>query len=117
MIVIREIHEIESLDGYRTRWAELLRATAGASFFQSLEWLESYWRHFGSAQRLRVLVAELDGQIVGIVPLAVRSEPTRLGPLRVLTYPLHDWGTFYGPVGPDAGAVLSAALQHVQQTP
>src|SRR5438309_5138649 len=115
MIGIREINEIESLDGCRARWDELLGETAGASFFQSLEWLESYWRHFGSAQRLRVLVAERADQIVGIVPLAVRREPTRVGPLSVLTYPLHDWGTFYAPVGPDPAAVLTAALQHVQR--
>ena len=29
-----------------------------------------------------------------------------MGTVRVLTYPLHDWGSFYGPIGPDPGETL-----------
>ena len=42
-------------------------------------------------------------------PLVVRREDKRFAKLRVLTYPLHDWGTFYGPIGPDPGRALAAA--------
>jgi hypothetical protein len=37
--------------------------------------------------------------------------------MRVLTFPLHDWGAFYGPIGPDGGDTLAAALAHIDHTP
>lgn len=113
---VREINQIEQLGDLREAWNVLLDQTPRASFFQSLEWLETYWRHFGLDQKLRTLVVSDDGRTVGIVPLAVRRERTRLGMLRVLTYPLHDWGSFYGPIGPDPAAALASGLQYVRAT-
>lgn len=114
---VLEIGEIDSLAEYRARWSALLETTPAASFFQSLEWLEVYWRHFGAAQKLRTLLVFADDKVIGIVPLVVRTETTKIGPVRVLTYPLHDWGSYYGPIGPDAEATLTAALTHVHSTP
>jgi CelD/BcsL family acetyltransferase involved in cellulose biosynthesis len=111
-----EINSIEDLEPYRTAWHDLLRVTPLATFFQSLEWLEVYWRHFSTGQRLRVLVVESAGRPVGIVPLVVRKERTRLGRLRVLTFPLDSWGTFFGPIGPDPADTLAAALAHIRKT-
>ena len=98
-------------------WGNLLRQTARGSFFQSLEWLEVYWRHFGQGQRLRVMVVLDEDRPSGIVPLVVRSERSKVGGLRVLTFPLHDWGSFYGPIGPEPGRTLAAGLEHVRRTP
>jgi CelD/BcsL family acetyltransferase involved in cellulose biosynthesis len=114
---VLEIHEIERLAEYRSLWSDLLAATPAATFFQSLEWLEAYWRHFAATQKLRTLIVLSDNRPVGIVPLVVRTEATKVGPICVLTYPLHDWGSFYGPIGPDAGRTLAAALDHVHRTP
>ncbi len=113
---ILEINRIEDLAQFGPDWAALLDRTAGASFFQSLPWLEAYWRHFAAGQTLRVLVGMADGRPTGILPLVVRPEKTKLGRLRVLTYPLHDWGSFYGPIGPDRAAILRAGLEHVRRT-
>ena len=88
----------------------MLPRTSAASFFHSFDWLEIYWRHFGDGQRLRVLVVRAGGEPLGILPLVVRSERTRLGTVRTLTYPLHDWGTFYGPIGPNPTATLLAGF-------
>lgn len=112
-----EINDPVELEAYRAAWSGLLAQTRGASFFQSLEWLEAYWRFHGEHQRLRVLLVHDQDRLTGILPLAVRSEPTRLGGMRVLTYPLHDWGAFYGPIGPDLMDTLSAGLAHVRRTP
>ena len=114
---VLEINQIDQLSACAAAWRELLVQTPAANFFQSLEWLEVYWRHFGAGQRLRVLVVLQDGQIAGIVPLVVRKERKRFADVRVLTYPLHDWGTFYGPIGPDPAAALEAAIQHIRSTP
>ena len=116
MAQVLEINRIDELAEFRREWGELQRQTAGASFFQSLEWLEAYWRHFGAGQRLRVIVVQTDGRVTGILPLVVRSEATRVGRLRVLTFPLHDWGSFYGPIGADPGFTLAAGLDHIRRT-
>jgi CelD/BcsL family acetyltransferase involved in cellulose biosynthesis len=111
-----EINDLQQLAGFRAAWDRLLDQTVGGSFFQSLDWLTIYWRHFGPGQRLRTLVVMEDDRPSGILPLTVRTEATRVGRLRLLTFPLHDWGSFYGPIGPDANKTLAAALQHIAGT-
>ncbi len=117
MIEVREINQSKDLSEFRLSWQTLLAQTTGASFFHSLDWLECYWKHFAAGQHLRVLVVTESREPVGIVPFVVRTESTRVGRLRMLTYPLHDWATFFGPIGPNPSATLVAALRHVRQTP
>jgi CelD/BcsL family acetyltransferase involved in cellulose biosynthesis len=113
---IEEINDPVRLAELRPLWNRLLSETPGATFFQSCAWLECYWRHYGQGQRLRLLVVRDGQRPLGILPLVVRTENTRVGRVRVLTYPLHDWGTFYGPIGPDPATTLLAGLEHVRQT-
>ncbi|NLX97902.1 MAG: GNAT family N-acetyltransferase [Rhodopirellula sp.] len=110
-----EINDVDQLRPLRGVWNRLLLETGQASFFQSLPWLEAYWRRYGRGQRLRVLVVG-DREPVGILPLTVIRERTRAGWIRTLTYPLHDWGTRFGPIGPDPAATLAAGLKHLQRT-
>lgn len=93
-----------------------MEETPRASFFSTFDWLTCYWKHFGNAQRLRVLAVHSHNRIVGILPLVVRTEVFRIGPVRILTYPLHDWGTFYGPIGPNSTATLLAGFRHIRET-
>lgn len=117
MAEVTEIRSIEELASYRLVWQSLLLRTRDATFFQSLDWLEAYWRHFGEGKQLRVLIVGSAGETIGIVPLVVVTEPTRVGSVRFLTYPLQDWGSFYGPIGPNPTAVLLAAMRHLRETP
>ncbi len=117
MAEVTEIRSIEDLASYRLVWQSLLLKTRDATFFQSLDWLETYWRHFGEDKQLRVLIVSSCGETIGIVPLVVVTEPTRVGPVRFLTYPLHDWGSFYGPIGPNPTASLMAVMRHLRETP
>jgi len=114
---VEEINHINRLDDYRLLWNALWSKTRAATFFHSLDWLRTYWRHFHCCQRLRVLVVHGPERPVGILPLVVRTEKARVGRLRVLTYPLHDWGTFYGPIGPNPTVTLLAGLRHVRRAP
>lgn len=116
MIEVREINRLNELDSLRAVWRDLLAKTPRHSFFQTLEWLETAWRSYPHRQRLRVVVVSRDGVPIGIVPLCVRTERRKLGSIRVLTYPLDDWGTFYGPIGPEPKFVARAAIQHVAST-
>ncbi|MGE3778283.1 MAG: GNAT family N-acetyltransferase [Pirellulaceae bacterium] len=116
MMRIVEIRHIEDLVGQSLRWRSLWQQTPGSTFFQSLDWLQLYWRYFGEGQQLRVLVVESLGEVQGILPLAVRREATRAGSIRVLTYPLHDWGSFYGPIGTNQAATLASGLRHIRDS-
>ncbi len=113
---VEEINDVRDLAGYRLLWNSLLPQTGNATFFHSLDWLEAYWRHYGGNQKLRALIVSAADRPIGILPLVVRQEGTRVGPVRTLTFPLHNWGTFYGPIGPNPTATLLAGLNHVRQT-
>jgi CelD/BcsL family acetyltransferase involved in cellulose biosynthesis len=109
-----EVNDIDQLMSYRDDWERLLAETPDTCFFQTLEWLAIYWRHFGRDQRLRTLLVYDNDRIVGILPLAVRTVPTRGGAVRTIGYPLDGWGTQYGPIGTNSRTVLSAGLHHVR---
>ena len=117
MVEIVEINDIEELGSYRMLWNSLFPGTPNATFFNTFDWLDTYWRHFGHDQKLRVLVAYAAGQPLGILPLCVRTETYRLSKVRVLTYPLDNWGTWYGPIGPNPASTMLAAMQHLRRTP
>jgi CelD/BcsL family acetyltransferase involved in cellulose biosynthesis len=117
MVHVTEINELDELAALRCTWRALLQQTPGYSFFQTLDWLQAAWTHYPLPQKLRVILVERDGAPLGIVPFCVRTERRRLGSLRVLTYPLDDWGTFYGPIGAAPDAAYGAALAHIARTP
>ena len=114
--MIDEINQIDQLSELRDDWNRLHRVTPNASFFQTLDWLTVYWKHFGQGQRLRVLVDRSEGEVSGIVPLVVRRERKRIGTLRILTYPLDYWGSFYSPLGRNPRATLVAGLLHLKHS-
>jgi len=114
---VTEINRPEQLEELRLIWSLLVPQTRNASLFHTLDWLQTYWKHFGEGQKLRVLVVSSGHQPIGILPLVVVKEKTRLGWIRVLTYPLRDWGSFFSPIGPNPTATLTLAFQHIRQTP
>lgn len=115
MLQVREINQLSELSALRETWSQLLKATPRYSFFQTLEWLEAAWGHYPQ-QKLRALVVEREGAVIGMVPFCVRTERRRIGVVRVLTYPLDDWSTFYGPISAEPAATMRAALKHIHET-
>lgn len=111
-----ELNDIDQLLSYRDDWTRVLAETPDACFYQTLEWLAVYWRHFGQDQRLRTLLVYHADRIVGILPLVVRIAPTRGGAVRTIGHPMDGWGTQYGPLGPNPRAVWFAGLGHVLRT-
>jgi CelD/BcsL family acetyltransferase involved in cellulose biosynthesis len=114
MIEVQQIDDIDTLGAYRLLWTSWLPDTPHASFFQTLEWLETYWRHFGRDQQLRALIVRFAGKPIGILPLCIRSQQHRFGTVRVLGYPLDSWGNWYGPIGSNRALAMLAAMQHVR---
>jgi CelD/BcsL family acetyltransferase involved in cellulose biosynthesis len=108
-----EINDMQVLAQHRLAWRALHNETPRASFFQTFEWLDAYWKHFGEGQRLRVFAVRAAGKPLGFVPLVERSERGAFGALRVLTYPLDAWGSVYGPIGQSPTATLLLAFKAV----
>lgn len=117
MADVIEINDPDELEPYRMVWNALLPQTSRVSFFHSFDWLQTFWKHFGQELRMRVLIVRALGKPIGIVPLCVRRERYHVAKLRVLTYPLADWGMWYGPIGPDPSASLFMAFKHLRDTP
>jgi len=116
MYDVLEVNDIRQLKQFRAVWWSLLAKTSDASFFQTAEWLEVYWKHFGREQTLRVLIVGNPERPIGILPLVIRSEQRKVGQVKVLTYPLDDWGSFYGPVSDQPVETLLAGLSHIRDT-
>ncbi len=107
---VRLVSSAEQLAGLRAEWNRLWRQTPGATFFGSWEWIDCFWRHYGQGKQLQVVLWQPEGELRGILPLVVDRQWTKVGPLRFLTYPLQNWGTFYSPLGPDPEQTLRATL-------
>ena len=116
MADVVEIGSLDELESYRLVWNSLLPQTPRASFFHTFDWFATYWKHFGHQRRMRVLVIRASGTPIGIVPLCVQRERYHVGNLRVLTYPLSDWGLWYGPIGANQSASMFMALRHIRDT-
>lgn len=115
MFQVIEVNSIEELRTYRLAWEELWNRGRSKRFQLSLPWLEAYWNVAGTDRNLKVLVATLAGRVIGILPLVRKKTESRLGPLKVVTYPLDGWGCWFGPVGPNSAATLTAGMRYLSR--
>jgi CelD/BcsL family acetyltransferase involved in cellulose biosynthesis len=85
-------------------------AEESENVFATPEWLETWWKHFGSGRmRIRAL-RDPDGRLVALLPLYL----TRRGPLRVMRFLGHGPGDQLGPVcAPSDRAAAASALHDV----
>jgi CelD/BcsL family acetyltransferase involved in cellulose biosynthesis len=67
-----EIRGAAAFDTLRNEWQTLFRA-AGASPFLTFEWLSTWHEWLGSGREPLLLCAREDGQLVGLLPLAVEE--------------------------------------------
>lgn len=111
--------EIASEDGIarlRQTWRRLYDLSSDATPFQSWEWNEAWWRHFGARKKLRLLVfyaSSSDASLCGIAPLYVARH---LGtPLRRLAWLGTGQSDYLGPLSlPEhREAVAAALLRHI----
>ncbi len=112
---INEVNDVADLDHYGRVWEQALAVTPAANFFQSLDWLRLSWPCFPRWQRLRALVSSSGDPWV--VPFCVREERFKVGPLRLLTFPLNDWAGEFAPLGSDPATALRRGLEHAFATP
>jgi CelD/BcsL family acetyltransferase involved in cellulose biosynthesis len=70
----------EALDWMRAEWDRFV-AQEGAGVWLSFDGLKTWWSHYGYGRTLHLLVFRVDGEIIGILPLAVQK--VWLGPVWV----------------------------------
>jgi CelD/BcsL family acetyltransferase involved in cellulose biosynthesis len=120
---IVEVRERDGITRLRTEWRALQARCPAATPFQTWEWNEAWWQHFGARKWLRLLLFSLGrsghgvsgsgGELVGIAPL---YSSFHLGtPLRRLAWIGTGPSDYLGPlVLPEyAEEVASALLNHL----
>ncbi|GHA67939.1 glycosyl transferase family 1 [Streptomyces tendae] len=98
------------------QWRRLYGRCAAATPFQSHAWLLSWWRSYGSAGRLRLVLAREGRELVAAAPLmSVRSPVPALVPLGGA---ISDYGDVLldDERGPDAETALTAGLAALART-
>ena len=112
MITVREVSDERTFYGLESQWRELERCAANDNPFLAFEWLTALWHHFGSRYRLRILLAEQDGTVIGIAPLmlAKRFGFTRL---QFLGRPFSDYSDFL--IGDHRETCLAEFLDYIHR--
>ena len=115
MIECEIIDHPEDLSRISDDWARLLADTPHASFFQSHQWLAVRWQHqLPTDAGFRIVVVKEKGIVSGIVPLVIQLKQTPLGSIRKLRFPIDNWGSFYGAIGPDPEGTMTEAARFLQ---
>jgi CelD/BcsL family acetyltransferase involved in cellulose biosynthesis len=70
-VAVRVVTSEAEFDALKPLWQELFRSNPNHTPFQSWEWNFAWWKHFGKAGQLRLLIVEQDGQSVGIAPFRI----------------------------------------------
>jgi hypothetical protein len=80
-MMISEFTTEEGFDSLREEWNLLVSRLDVPSPFQSWEWYRTWWKHFGSGGRLRILAFRDAGQLAGIAQFYERRYGSRrIGP-------------------------------------
>lgn len=86
-----QIHE------YGVRWNDLLSISRDNHVFLTLEWLETWWKHFGAKRRLILLTVEDHGKILALAPLMDSTYRFLIARMRVIEFvgsPTSDYQSF-----------------------
>ena len=98
MLKLRVIEDFGEFKGLKGVWNKVLQKSLDNDVFSTWEWLWCWWRHFGKKRKLRVLIAEEDGEIVGVAPFMLsRYSFWRFGKLsriEFIGFPHADYNNF-----------------------
>ncbi|MAO64153.1 MAG: hypothetical protein CL666_04070 [Balneola sp.] len=65
---IRIITHIEDFETLEKEWQELVME-ANTQIFQTFEWNQVWWKHFGANKKLHILTVYTENKLIGIAPL------------------------------------------------
>ncbi|MCA9041087.1 MAG: hypothetical protein KDA65_12115 [Planctomycetaceae bacterium] len=116
MLIVSEYHNFEELSSVSDVWNRLWGQTPDSSFLQSYEAFEATCTQAGLRDQLKVLMVSLMGKPIGFVPFVIRPMTTSLGTLRVLTFPMEEWHSFYNTIGPHKTIILQTVIKHLKKS-
>jgi CelD/BcsL family acetyltransferase involved in cellulose biosynthesis len=85
-LTIATIETLADFEALHAAWRTLHDSDPDASVFISWEWMYHWWKHYGKAHRLRVLVARNAECVVGILPLYVQQQRVFGIPVNMLRF-------------------------------
>jgi CelD/BcsL family acetyltransferase involved in cellulose biosynthesis len=87
VVHIEVIEDAERFDALGDVWRSLERRCPGASIFVTWDWQRLWWQHYGATHSLKVVIARVADEVVGILPLYIRRHHyLGLVPLRKLRF-------------------------------
>lgn len=116
MLIVTEYQNFEELNSISDVWNRLWQQTPDSSFLNSYEAFEATCSLSGLREQLKVLMVSLMGKPIGFVPFVIRPMETPLGTLRVLTFPMEEWHSFYSTIGPHKTIILQAVVKHLKKS-
>jgi CelD/BcsL family acetyltransferase involved in cellulose biosynthesis len=72
---VRVLVTLDEFATLREEWQELLRSSQTDNPFLTWEWLHAWWTHFGTSDRLRLIVVRSGGRLIAIAPLHLVASP------------------------------------------
>jgi CelD/BcsL family acetyltransferase involved in cellulose biosynthesis len=108
------IEVVDTFDALRPDWTRLAEVTGNV--FSTVEWAETWWRHFAQGKRLAIVTGRSqDDDVAGVLPLYI----ARRRPLGVLRFLGHGAADELGPVctpsrRADVARLLPLALRELR---
>jgi CelD/BcsL family acetyltransferase involved in cellulose biosynthesis len=98
MLKVREITDFSEFESLRDIWNQLLQKSIDNDVFSTWEWIWCWWKHYGKERKLRILIAEENGEISGIAPLMLsKYNFLHLGKIHKIEFigtPASDYNSF-----------------------
>jgi CelD/BcsL family acetyltransferase involved in cellulose biosynthesis len=79
-LTFRVLHSFEDAQSLRQAWNDLV-LRCGADVYQTFDWCQIWWRHYGAGRQLHLLLCFCSEELIGVVPAFV--ETLWLGPVRL----------------------------------
>lgn len=92
-----QLDTFEQVHEYGVCWDDLLNMSKDNHVFQTLEWQETWWKHFGAKRRLVLLAVEDHGRILALAPLMDSMYRLSIAKMRIIGFigaPASDYQSF-----------------------
>lgn len=118
------VTDLAGIRAFEPQWRALeARADQSFSYFQTYDWCERWYTHFGAqveddgGPQARIFTASERGEPVVIWPLMIEQGAMGLNTLTWLTWPHGQYGNVLAEPGGRADAAIAACWGHIQRLP
>ena len=84
---ILKVTEVNEFQSFQDKWNDSLNKSLDNNVFSTWEWLSTWWKHFGKAKRLVILLIEEKNEVLAIAPfMHSKRNFLRFGNLRKTSF-------------------------------